>query len=51
MTVAATGELLCFIGVARGVGFSTYPGLSFEYTPMHHRREGALPGLHTLRIH
>jgi hypothetical protein len=37
-------------GVGSRVGFPTYPGLSVENTPMHHRREGALLWFHTLRI-
>jgi len=50
MKVVGTGQLPNSTGVVFGVGFPTYSRCSFENTPMHHRSEGTLPGLHTLRI-
>lgn len=43
-------QLQALTRAAFGVGFSNHHRFSFESTPMHHRREGALLWFHTLRI-
>jgi hypothetical protein len=49
-SVDAPSELSRLAGVTSGVGFSTYPGLSFENTPMHHRGVLAFSGFANLLI-